>query len=453
MLTVITVVTVLAGPSSALTASDIDAIAADLSAEGRYLELAPPEGTDAAIDRANDAGIAFAWVDVDDDGEAIARDLSGVLGSRFETVVVLTRSTIGAWSPVVTDADVEAALDASGTLFGRGELPAALDAFTASVTGQATTATTTSPADTPIDNGDATPSGSSGGGIGLGRILLIAAIAGGGFLLFRRARAGSRAKKEAAIELEADRAEIKEQLRNNADHVLELGDRAIASGRSDLVELYEKASAAYQEVSGAIDSVQSPDEVDRLDDMIDEAEWQFESIEAQLEGRPVPPSPSEIEARAREALDERDAGDRAQPGQRDQPAPSGRPTADRDRPALAPDESVFDGQRRQGRMPAPPRSPIPAPRRRRRGGGLGGALGGVLGSIVLGGGGLGGGFGTSRRSQRRRTGRSPSSGPFGGSTRAGGTLGGGVLRRGGQRRGGGGRRSIGRSGGGGSRRL
>jgi len=272
--------------------------------------------------------------------------------------------------------------------------------------------------------------------------VLIALVVGGGLLVFRSARSKAKAKKQAAIDLEEDRAEIKEQLGDNADHVLNLGDRVIEADRPELITTYEEASAAYQDVSQSIDLASTAEEVDRLDDKIDRAEWQFESIEAALEGRPAPPSPEEVEAQARAQ-----AADRAS-------APSS-PTARIDgRPALGADESVIgvpprpSRRRDRYRLPAP-RSPYP--QQRRRGGGMGGVLGSILGSIVLGGGGMTG----SRRTQSRH--RSRSGGSLG-RTSAGGGLGGGVLRRGGSSRprsrtGGGGSRSIGRKGGGGSRRL
>lgn len=436
---IITVVAVLGlgTAANALTASDFDSVARELTATGRYLEYSSNGDLDRSIDDANSDGIAFVWLDVDEDAELLAAELADRLdGSPYRTVVVLTNTQIGAWSNTVADASIEQALDDSQGLFGSGAVADGLDRFTASLTGTLTgsdntTATTTDPS---------TSSTSSDGGIGFGTILLIALLGGGGFLLFRNLRNKSKARKQAELDLEEDRAEIKEQLRNNADHVLELGDQVIAAGKPGLITTYEQASAAYQEVSGGIDAATTAEEIDRLDDLIDNAEWQFESIEAELEGRPRPPSPAEVEAQAKAS---------ARGSTDDGPTPPA-PSRD-DRPAVGADESVIGGS---PQAPSP-RQPMPYPRSRSRSGGLGGILGGVLGSIVLGGGGMGGmgGMG-SRRTQRRR-----SQFPSGGGS-VGGGLGGGVLRRGGsssrstgrRRRGSGGSRSV-RRGGGGSRRF
>ena len=441
-----------AATSAAVTSSDLDGIARELVADGRYLEFESNQALDGSIDDANARGIAFVWLDIDADAEAPAGELVDRLeGSPYRTVVVLTNISIGAVSSTLEDPDIQRALDASGDLFGAGAVADGLATFSAALLGEPTTATT---GDSEASSGSTTPStstsgssDSSGGGIGLGTILLIALLGGGGFLFFRRLRARGKARKQAEADLEADRAEIKEQLRDNADHVLELGDRVIAADKPDLITTYEQASAAYQEVSRQIDAATTAEEIDRLDDLIDNAEWQFDSIEAELEGRPRPPSPAEVEAQA-EAAD--GAADPPPPGGPTPPAPAPTPTRN-DGPALGPDESVL-GDRRSPRRSPVPRQRMPVPRSGRRGGGgLGGILGSILGSIVLGGGGIGGRGGVgSRRTQRRRS-SFPSSGPVGGPG-----LGGGVLRprgAGSASRRSGGSRSIGRRRGSGSRRL
>ena len=419
--TLVTLLTLfgLVGPVGAAPAQAAEPdIADEIDATGRYVEFDLTGAEEAAVDKANDDGVAFVWLNSDQDPEPLAQSLSRSLddlGSRYRTVLVLSDSGVAAWSETVADDTIEDGLDASFDQFATGAVAEGLDSFSSTL-GQ------------PVESGSSptTPSGSSdsSGGGNVGKILLVGLLGGGGFFLFRSLRKRSKAKKQAAAEMETDRAEIKEQLRDNADHVLELGDRVIKSDQGELIATYEQASSAYQHVSQSIDQATSAAEIDALDDKIDHAEWQFESIEAQLEGRPVPPSPAEVQAQAEAA-----ASSRA------------------DRPALGPNESVLPGGS------APTRSqPRYQPQRR------GGGLGGVLGSIILGSGGLGGG--RSRRSQRR----TPS---YQG---RGGGLGGGVLGRGpssrrrssssrrrssssSRRRSGGGSRSFERRGGGGSRRF
>ena len=70
-----------------------------------------------------------------------------------------------------------------------------------------------------------------------------------------------------------------------------LGDRVIASKDPELIRIYEEASETYQAVSEAVEGADAAEAVDDLDDRIDHAEWQFETIEARLDGRPDPPPP------------------------------------------------------------------------------------------------------------------------------------------------------------------
>jgi len=417
----------------------IDDIAV-LDAEGRLTDVAPNRAEETAINDANKRGVAFAWLNTDEEAVSLAQSLSDSLdriGSRYHTVLVLTDEGVAAWSSTIDPDNVNRAIDAGFDSFFDGAIADGINQFTADLSGQNPTS---SAAESVGSNSEGSNSEGSddGGGTDFKIILLIVAAAGGSFLVFRSVRKRSSAKKEAEADIEDDRAEIKEQLKDNADHVLTLGDRVIASGRPELTTAYEQASAAYQEVSMSIDTATSAEEVDQLDDKIDHAEWQFESIEAQLEGRPVPANPAEVEAEAK-----RKAEMQAK--------------AERDRPALGADESLFPG----GAAPSQRRRRSPRTRSRRNSGGLGGlggsvgrggstgggglgGLGGVLGSIVLGG--TGGGGQRSRRSTRRRS----SGGVFGS-----GGLGGGVLQQGsGRNRGSSGRRRSAsrparRSGGGG----
>lgn len=420
LITVTAVTLLVAAVEPGLAQTATAEIVEQLDDSGRYLEFSADNGIDDAIAGVNRQGAAFAWLDTDADAEGFARDLVAELnasGSRYKTVLVLTNSGIWAES---FEADVGPAASASLEDFSRGAVADGLDTFSTTLSG-GTTATTTGGSNSQESDG------SSNGSGGLPGWLWGIVAAGAAFVGIRIWSGKRKTKKAEADLLELDRLEIKEQLKDNADRVIELGDKAIASGDPDLTRTYEQASKAYTEVSTEIDNVTTVVEMDRLDDRLDHAEWQFEVIEAKLDGRTPPalPGPDNDDAR---------------------PGPTTPATADagppsmgtrNNRPALGPDESVFGG-RGPGETSRRPRSGGLGRGRarsgmgRRRGGlsgglgGMGGGLGGILGSIIL-----GGGLGsprTSRRSQRRRA----STGSFGG-------LGGGVLRpRGGGSRGGGG---------------
>jgi len=412
-----------AGPAHAQSAVDI---ADELDQTGRYLELPSDANLDAAIDEANSDGVAFAWLDQAGAGEAerLSEELLLELdsrGSRYRTVLVLMEDNFGAWSSA-GDSRTDAALDASLRSFGDGAVADGVTIFTDTLRGELVGSGSTPTTQAPSGSG-------SGGGLGLGGILLPAALLGGGFMLFRGWSNKRKETKQVAADLTADRAEIKEQLRNNADRVIELGDRVVLSDNRELQDLYEKASVTYQDVSNRIDGASTVAEIDELDDRIDEAEWQLKSIEAQLDGKPIPPSPVEVAA-AEQAAAQEEAEERARK---------------RSRPALGSDESVVRGTNRRSDGYA--RSGAPGGYYRRGGmGGMGGGLGGMLGSIILGGM-RGGRYPQTRRTQRR-------TGFPGGFPSGGGGLGGGVLRPGGRSRSGGGRSTGGgRRGSGGGRNF
>ncbi len=399
---------VLAIPASAQSSSEI---ADELDGTGRYLEFPSDAALDAAISDANSNGIAFAWLDQSGDGEA--ERLSETLlieldsrGSRYRTVLVLMNDNFGAWSSA-GDARTEEALDASLGSFGDRAVADGVGEFTSVLRASRTAGSSTESTGADAGSDD----GTSGGGLSIGTLLLPLALLGGGFFLFRGWSNKRKSDRRVEADLETDRAEIKEQLRNNADRVIELGDRVVLTDNRQLQDLYEKASITYQDVSNRIDGATTVAEVDDLDDRIDEAEWELKSIEAQLDGKPVPPSPSEVEATERHEREEEAAEKRNQ------------------RPALGRDESVINRPRSRPTSGGYPGGYAP------RGRSMGGGLGGLLGSIILGGMRGGGGYPQSRRTQRR-TGGFP----------GGGGLGGGVLRPGGgSRRSGGGGRSMGGS--------
>ena len=417
---------------SAATAQSASEIANEIESNGYYVDEGPESDLADAIGRANDLGVAFVRLDQTGGSEAAAGVAGAVWdeldsrGSSYRLVVVLIddgyyiEAPIGFDETTLEEADLAALAGFSTDNDAEG-----LDAFTSTIAAAISGGSSDS-ATTPTTAGGTSGDGSttSSGGVGLGTILLGFLVLGGGFLAFRSWSGRRKAEQALLEELEADRAEIKEQLRDNADRVIDLGDRVVLSEDQELITAYEQASHAYQDVSHEIDGASTVEEVDALDDRIDHAEWQFEMIEAKLDGRPVPPSPAEVEAEAARQAE----------------AEAARKRAENDKPALGRDESVFaPGPGPTARRPSSPRTSYPAGYGRRRGG-FGGGLGGILGSIVL---------GQMNRPRTRRSRRR--SGSTGSGSMSGGSLGGGVLRPGGSSRSSG-RRGSGRSFGGSSRR-
>jgi len=410
--------TVLAGAFLLLMAAGAAAqstieVVDEIEQQGYYVEPQVDTELQSAIDRAISAGVAFVWLELDgDDTEATAIAESVWLeldsrGSRYGTVLVLVDRGYNAYATDnVSASTLNDGLDAAFDGFSSGAVGRGLDAFTSTLSvGSGAGSTAASEGSSSTE-----PSSESSGGIGLGTILLGLIILGGGFLLFRSWSGRRQAEKTMQTEMEADRAEIKEQLRDNADRVIDLGDRVLLSEDRELIDIYDEASRTYQEVSHSVDGASTVEEIDSLDDQIDKAEWQFGVIEAKLDGRPVPPSPAEVEAE-KDRIEQEEAD---------------RKRAENDKPALDRDDSVFDTAGRRSHRSYPrtsyPGGGYPGGRR----GGFGGGLGGMLGGIILG--------QMNRPRSRRSQRRTPSTG--------GGSLGGGVLRPRGSSRGrsGGGRR-------------
>jgi hypothetical protein len=413
-------------------AQSLDEIASDIDGTGRYVEVGLEAVADEAVERANADGIAFVYLDQENaaDLPIIANGLLQRLeasGSRYRSLIVLDSS--GVWVESF-DADGARAADAATAAFARGAVATGVDTV-AEVLGGGTEAASAGNQNANAAASDTaasdTPGSTSGGGVPW---LLIIVLGVAVFLVVRFVI--GRRRRDAALEAELaeDRAEIREQLRNNADHVIDLGDR-IVDADDELRRLYEEAAQTFQDVSLGLDDAATAAEIDALDDRLDRADWLFDVIEARLDGRTPPPEP-----RADDAGPPPPAGQVPPPpagrspsrpgdrqpvpplGDRGPRRPTGRSGRERgsDRPALGDDESLFPGSspnRRSGGRPRP-----------RRRGGAGGMLGGVakaglmaLVMRLLFGGGLGVGN-TSRRTQQRRS--------HGGG--ASGGLGRGVLR-------------------------
>ncbi len=374
---------------------DLDTIADEVDATGRYFEFASTPDIDTATQQANDAGAAIVWIDSDSIALDDAKEVSDALrdrGSKYDTVLILGTEATYAWS--VNRDTAGAAADAARERFGEGDVAGGFTVFTEVLTG------------------------SSSAGSSLWWLWLIVVGVAGFFgirwFMGRRAEAANEAEL-----MELDRQEIIEQVRDNADRVMNLGDQVIAEGDPELLDLYQQASATFQEVSRQAPDATTIEAIDKLDDRMDHAEWQFEVIEARLAGTAPPKQPN--------------TDDPPPPNPSTPPPPSSpanrNPAADPDRPALGPNESVIGGPGGQ--------TSYRRPAQRRSSGGLGGmgGMGGVLGSILI------GQATRPRRSTRRSRQRRSTTGSWSGRS------GGGVLR-GRQRSGRGGGGSFGGSSGG-----
>lgn len=411
-------------------AQTLDEIADTIDRTGTYLEVELQGVASEAVTRANADGVGFVYLDQEN-----AEDLPIIAGglldrldasnSTYRTLIVLDAS--GVWVQSL-DRETSGAADAALPQFATGAVAGGIDTVLGVLSGDpGVAAQATETADADGGGADTTEAASSETATSSGGVpwLLILLLGLAAFLIVRFF--AGRKRKAAALEAELaeDRAEIREQLRNNSDHVIDLGDR-IATADDELRRMYEEAAQTFQDVSMGLEDAATAAEIDALDDRLDRAEWQFDVIEARLDGRTPPPEPTIGEGPVGRPTGRQPVpplGGNTPPPPRTPPAPrqptgrAGRSLGD-DRPALGADESLFPGGRStRGRRT----QRRPAPRRRSRGGGmLGGLVKTGLLSLVMRmllGGGLSLGSG-SRRTQQRRN---PGGGYAGG-------VGGGVLR-------------------------
>lgn len=417
-------------------AQTLDEIANTIDQDGSYLELELQSVASDAVDRANGDGVGFVYLDQENASDlpiltdGLLQRLDA-LGSSYRTLIVLDAS--GVWVQSL-DRDTAGAADAALPQFATGAVAGGIDTVLSVLGGGAAPAAASNDAannNGVAESGAATTeavSSSSGGGVPWLLIIFL------GLAVFFAVRFFSGRKRKAAAleaELAEDRAEIREQLRNNSDHVIDLGDR-IANADDDLRVMYEEAAQTFQDVSMGLEDAATAVEIDALDDRLDRAEWQFEVIEARLDGRTPPTEPTIGEGpigrpMGRQPVPPLGGGTRnTPPPPSAPPAPTGRSgrSLGDDRPALGDDESLFPGGGRSGQSRGRSSRRQRAPRRR-SGGGLGSMVGGMakagLLSMVLKmllGGGLNLGS-ASRRTQQRR---SPGGGGYSGG------VGGGVLR-------------------------
>ncbi len=358
---------------------DLTEVVDSIEATGRYIERDVDANAETAIDGANADGIAFVRLDTSGDPAEFANAIAGELearSSQYGAVLALTNSDL--WGTGVAEAGPAAAEVTS--LFGSGQIADGINQFTTLLNGAAIGANTGSPTDS-----DTSSAGAGSGAL----ILALVILAIGAFFLFNLMRGRKKTRAAESKGIEDDRSEIIEQLKANADRVIDLGDEVITAKDPELISIYEEASAAYQNVSNEIRGAKTAAEVDALDDQIDKAEWQFEVIEARLTGQTPPPF-----------LDDDNPPAPNVPTSKQPPPPNA--SSPGSSPTLSPAER--DAQmRRQSGDPRPLPQRNPRVQTRRRGGGMGGMLGKMALSVVMSmlmGGRLGRPT-TSRRTDRR----------------------------------------------------
>ena len=142
----------------------------------------------------------------------------------------------------------------------------------------------------------AASSSSGGGGSGFLIFVALVGIAVLGFLWLR-----SRSKKQQAVaadaRIEAARAEVQQRIDDVANDLLDIEDEVRVADNSRADRFYNQAGATYREVSVALPTATSPQELIELSNRLDVAIWQLDTAEAILDGTDLPqrPEPRRLE--------------------------------------------------------------------------------------------------------------------------------------------------------------
>ncbi len=268
-----------AAPAVAQTPAEI---AEAVAVQGYYVEPgSEPVSEEGLIELAGlmqDRGYNFVAVVLAEDPSGGANALASAIVDQFSvgsTVVVL--------SP--------AALGFDSTEFTIGELTAAgqdsLDLFSTNVNdGFTLFADNLVPG---IATGGAGDAGGNGGGFPWALVFIVGGLVLVVVVLVRRQ---SKAEKQRKVEdISEARVEIKHQLDEIANLILEETDAISVSEDRKAAEHLQAASQAYADALDLYDRTTTLQQLESISDSLDRARWQLQAAVALRDGREVPPEP------------------------------------------------------------------------------------------------------------------------------------------------------------------
>ncbi|HEX2023612.1 MAG TPA: hypothetical protein VHF00_02840 [Acidimicrobiales bacterium] len=139
--------------------------------------------------------------------------------------------------------------------------------------------------------GDAPADDGGGGGSSVLPLLLLGGAAGGGgYLLWRRRRK----EQERQQQLEGLRRDLRLDLQLLADDVVTLEPQVAM--HEDAREDYDAGAARYRWAQAAVEAVDDPDDVPRIQRALAEGQYAFARARARIDGREPPPPPTELRA-------------------------------------------------------------------------------------------------------------------------------------------------------------
>lgn len=211
---------------------------------------------------------------------AYAEDLLNA--TTVDDVIVVTPEEFGAVS--ATTSDLAAALDAADTGFDAAGDAGLLAAYASERFGEELTASDlTAGADDTVES-----PGKPGSPVV--PLAVVGVLGGGAALLVHNGR-----KKKGADQvriLEAARDEVRQDLTVMADRILDLDDEVKLADNADMTLRYAQASEIYSEARETVEILTDPVQLVELDEDVELARWQLETIEAELRGTDAPPKPA-----------------------------------------------------------------------------------------------------------------------------------------------------------------
>ena len=242
------------------------------------------------------------YVEVGSNADAVAVE-AAVADARFSggdlSVVVLATEPPG--GPTVFAENTLDAMGGTGTVFVVGPETAGwasegdiytheqLDAATdVSLDGASDTDVVELFVATLIDRpvGGAEPGG--GGGFPWGWAFLIVIIGGGALIFWRMSQSSKRAKQQS---VDSARIEVKKRLDDMANDIIDLEDEVTASDDPAASVLYASATEAYAKALSTYEHATEAQELMTTAEELDMAIWRLDSVEALLDGMPMPPKP------------------------------------------------------------------------------------------------------------------------------------------------------------------
>lgn len=225
-------------------------------------------------------GLNFASVvlaeDVGGGADLYADTLLDLFEGQQATIVVLTPGELGFASDEFSQEQLDQAADRSLAMFDTN-IP---DGFTLF-------------ADTLSPGVAAGPSESSAGF----PWALVFIVGGLVLVVFYFLRSQNKKEKERRVEdVKEARAEIKHQLDEIANEILDDADLVRISDNAEAKQYFEAASQTYADATETFEKATTLNELEEISDRLDKARWQLAASDALREGKEVPPEPKEERA-------------------------------------------------------------------------------------------------------------------------------------------------------------